>query len=86
MVAADDKEDEDDEVDRGEEVRQGDGPPVVAEELCEHCTMQSCTIAQCTLDKSSMQTTVKMCEQCCSLGYHQDWQEEQRAESGRSYF
>ena len=49
MVAADDKEDEDDEVDHGEEVRQGDGPPVVAEELCEHCTMQSCTMQNCKI-------------------------------------
>ena len=38
MVAADDKEDEDDEVGRGEQVGDGDGAPV-GEQLGQHCTI-----------------------------------------------
>ena len=55
MVAADDKEDEDDEVGCSEKVNKGDGPPVVGEELCEHCTVAQ--LHKCTLEKSPMQST-----------------------------
>ena len=39
MVAPDDKEDEEDDVGRGEEVREVDGPPV-GEKLGQHCPTQ----------------------------------------------